>query len=55
MTAPIPTTAMDVCAWCGDYRRQHDEKGCTRCGRYPWERGIYACTGFVERADSKGR
>jgi hypothetical protein len=38
----------DTCAWCGDYRRQHDEKGCNICGRQPWERGPYRCTAFVE-------
>lgn len=51
-TVPDPD---DECAWCGDARRQHTETGCRLCGRYPWERGIYACTGFVERDKAAAR
>ncbi len=49
--------ATDACAWCGDYRLQHDEMGSKIGGRYPWERGIYTCDGFVEKkdADKRGR
>ncbi len=42
----------DECAWCGDYRHQHGENGCRLCGRFPWEKGIYACVGFVEKDDT---
>ncbi len=40
--------AMDSCLWCCDYRHRHYDGGCGTCGFYPWDRGIYACNGFVE-------
>jgi hypothetical protein len=45
----------DECAWCGDARRQHNEKECIICGRFPWERGAYACDGFVEKDELEAR
>lgn len=36
----------------GDYRHQHYAKGCKICGRAPWERGVWACVGFVEKGDT---
>lgn len=35
------------CLWCGDWESQHNDRGCVICGRYPWERGIYRCDGFI--------
>jgi len=41
----------EICAWCGDYRRQHKggEGPCRMCHREPWERGEYRCLAFVEK------
>ncbi len=36
--------ATDECV-CGDYRRDHDERGCKLCGDAPWER-MFPCKAF---------